>query len=120
MSGTVRMTRAPECCPAGARSCTLPPTLVCTEISLSAGPLLRISRYATVVPGVVGCGTYALATAIDGVALADAQPVTTRAASRAAPAIRRTMCLLYWGGPPDPPHGGLPAPHAPWGTLKGP
>src|SRR5215831_12510997 len=90
MSGTVRMIRAPECRPAGARSCTLPPTLVCTETSLSAGPLLRISRYATVVPGVVGCGTYALATAIDGVALADAQPVTTSAASRAAPAIRKT------------------------------
>src|SRR5689334_24254467 len=90
MSGTVRMTWAPECCPAGARNCTVPPTLVCAAISLSAGPLLRISRYATVVPGVVGCGTYALATAIDDVALADAQPVTTSAASRAAPAILRT------------------------------
>src|SRR5262249_19958344 len=94
MSGTVRMVRTPECRPAGARSCTLPPTLVCTETSLSAEPLLRISRYATVVPGVVGCGTYALATAIDDVALADMQPVTTSAASKAAPAVRRTGISL--------------------------
>src|SRR5215470_17021631 len=93
MSGTVRIVRAPEWRPAGARSCTVPPTLVCAETSSSAGPLLRISRYATVVPGVVGCGTYALATAIDGVAPADAQPVTTSAAIRAAPATRRTVNL---------------------------
>src|SRR6266480_5181889 len=94
MSGTVCMVMTPACRPAGARSCTLPPTLVCTETSLSAGPLLRISRYATVVPGVVGCGTYALATRIDGVALADAHPVTTSAVSRAAPAIRSTGVSL--------------------------
>src|SRR5437773_11763978 len=106
MSGTVRMVMVPARRPAGARNCTVPPTLVCTETSLSAGPLLRISRYATVVPGVVGCGTYALATWIDGVAPADAQPVTTSAASRAAPAIRstavslRTMFTLAGGGPP--------------------
>src|ERR1700749_1481832 len=94
MAGTVRMTRAPECRPAGARNCTLPPTLVCAATRLSAGPLLRISRYATVVPGVVGCGTYALATAIDDVALADAHPVTASAASKAAPAIRSTGVSL--------------------------
>src|SRR6266704_6889619 len=94
MSGTVRMVMAPECRPAGARNCTVPPTLTCAESSLSAGPLLRISRYATVVPGVVGCGTYALATAMDEVALADAHPVTTSTASRAAPAIRSTGVSL--------------------------
>ena len=37
MSGTVRIVRAPECRPAGARSSTVPPTLVCAETSLSAG-----------------------------------------------------------------------------------
>src|SRR5712691_177994 len=94
MSGTVCMVMTPACRPTGARSCTLPPTLVCAETSLSAGPLLRISRYATVVPGVVGCGTYALAMAIDPVALADAHPVTTSVASRAAPAIRSTGISL--------------------------
>src|SRR5580704_1909148 len=94
MAGTVRMVSAPDCRPAGARSCTVPPTLVCTETSLSAGPLLRISRYATVVPGFVGCGTYALATAIDDVAPADAQPVTASAATTAAPAIRKTGVRL--------------------------
>src|SRR6266478_5153060 len=94
MSGTVRMVMTPACRLTGARSCTVPPTLVRTETSLSAGPLLRISRYATVVPGVVGCGTYALATAIDEVALADAHPVTTSIASRAVPAIRSTGVSL--------------------------
>src|SRR5580700_8587425 len=94
MSGTVCMVMTPACRPTGARSCTLPPTLVCAETSLSAGPLLRISRYATVVPGVVGCGTYALAMAMDGVAPADAHPVTTSAASKAAPAIRSTGISL--------------------------
>src|SRR3984893_17105321 len=92
--GTVRMIRAPECRATGARNCTLPPTLVCTEMSLSAGPLLRISRYATVVPGVVGCGTYALAMGIDPVALGGAHPVTASAASMAAPAIRSTGVSL--------------------------
>src|ERR1700760_668035 len=94
MSRTVRMVMAPACRPAGARNCTVPPTLTCAESSLSAGPLLRISRYATVVPGVVGCGTYALAMAIDPVALADAHPVTASAASKAAPAIRSTGISL--------------------------
>src|SRR5437773_5830529 len=94
MSGTVRMVMTPACRPTGARNCTFPPTLVCAETSLSAGPLLRICRYATVVPGVVGCGTYALAMAIDPVALADAHPVTARAASKAAPAIRSTGVSL--------------------------
>src|SRR5580704_5770453 len=94
MSGTVCMVRVPACRATGARNCTVPPTLVCTEISLSARPLLRISRYATVVPGVVGCGTYALATTIDDAALADAHPVTTSAASKAAPAIGRTDLSL--------------------------
>src|SRR6266516_4561532 len=94
MSGTVRMVMTPACRPTGARSCTFPPTLVCAETSLSAGPLLRICRYATVVPGVVGCGTYALAMAIDPVALADAHPVTASAASKAAPAIRSTGVSL--------------------------
>src|SRR2546429_2956125 len=94
MSATVRMVMTPACRPAGARSCTRPPTLVCAETSLSAGPLLRISRYATVVPGVVGFGTYALAMAIDPVALADAHPVTASAASKAAPAIRSTGVSL--------------------------
>src|SRR5258708_17626320 len=94
MSGTVCMVMTPACRPAGARNCTFPPTLVCAETSLSAGPLLRISRYATVVPGVVGCGTYALAMAIDPVARADAHPVTASAASKAAPAIRSTGVSL--------------------------
>src|SRR5258705_5486173 len=118
MSGTVRMVMTPACRPAGARSCTRPPTLVCAETSLSAGPLLRISRYATVVPGVVGFGTYALATAIDDVALADAHPVTTSAASRAAPAIRstgvslRTITGYSAGRGDDPPR--PPWPDPPW------
>src|SRR3979409_2257624 len=94
MSRTVRMVMAPEVRPAGAGNCTVPPTLTCAETSLSAGPLLRISRYATVVPGVVGCGTYALATAIDDVALARAPPVARSAARRAAPAIRSTGVSL--------------------------
>src|SRR5438874_5432135 len=124
MSGTVRMARTPERRPAGARSCTVPPTLVRAESSLSAGPLLRISRYATVVPGVVGCGTYALAMAIDDVALADAHPVTASAASRAAPAIRstgvslRTITMLAGGTTPHDP----PAPggnHPPRPPLEG-
>jgi hypothetical protein len=56
--------------------------------------VLRMSRYATVVPGVVGCGTYALATTIDDAALADAHPVTASAASNAAPATGRTDLSL--------------------------
>src|SRR2546429_1343841 len=94
MVGTVRMVMTPAFRPTGARNCTFPPTLVCAETSLSAGPLLRICRYATVVPGVVGCGAYALAMAIDPVALADAHPVTARAASKAAPAIPSTGVSL--------------------------
>src|SRR5437016_5097496 len=128
MVGTVRMVMTPACRLTGARSCTLPPTLVCTETSLSAGPLLRISRYATVVPGVVGCGTYALAMAIDEVALADAHPVTASAASRAAAAIRSTGVSLrtvlgYSAGrgddPPRPPRsGGEPIPpDPPWRAV---
>src|ERR1700730_6509768 len=94
MFGTVQMDMPPAFSPTGARSCALPPTLVCAETSLSAGPLLRISRYATVVPGVVGCGTYALAMGIDPVALGGAHPVTASAASMAAPAIRSTGVSL--------------------------
>ncbi len=44
MSVTVRMVSIPVCSATGARSCTLPPTLVRTEISRSAWPLLRMSR----------------------------------------------------------------------------
>jgi hypothetical protein len=49
-----------------------------------------MSRYATVVPGVVGCGTYALVTLIEDEALADAHPVTATAASSSAPAMTST------------------------------
>src|SRR5579864_6295382 len=49
-----------------------------------------MSRYATVVPGVVGCGTYALVTLIEDEALADAHPVTATAASSRAPAMTST------------------------------
>src|ERR1700744_6420499 len=94
MSRPVRMVMAPACRPAGARNCTVLPTLTCAESSLSDGPLLRISRYATVVPGVVGCGTYALAIANEDVAPAEAHPVTRSAASRAALAIRSTGVIL--------------------------
>src|SRR5215470_9968379 len=89
MSGTVRMVRTPARRASGARSCTFPPTLVCAAISRSAWPLLRICRYATVVPGVAGAGTYAAATWIGDLAPAAAHPVTTSAASTAAAAIRR-------------------------------
>src|ERR1700685_4191288 len=78
----------------GARSCTVPPTLVCTATRRSTWPLLRISRYATVVPGVVGWGTYALVTAIDDEALAVPHPVTPSAASSTAPAMPKTDVSL--------------------------
>jgi hypothetical protein len=53
-----------------------------------------MSRYATVVPGVVGCGTYALVMLIDPVALAVPHPVTPSAASSTAPAMPRTAVSL--------------------------
>jgi hypothetical protein len=55
---------------------------------------LRMSRYATVVPGVLGCGTYALLTLIDDAALAVAHPVTPSAASSTAAAMPRTDVSL--------------------------
>src|SRR3984957_10191122 len=80
----------------GARICTVPPTLVCTAISRYARPLLRMSRYATVFPGVVGVGTYALVTLIaDDVAWwLVAHPLTPSAASRTPPAMPRTDVTL--------------------------
>src|SRR6266700_2190095 len=130
ISGTVCMVRMPPCRAPGARSCTLPPTLVRTEMSLSAWPLLRIFRYATVVPGVVGAGTYALATAIDDVAPADAHPVTTSTASKAAAAIRKTDVSLRTvtgysasrgDDPPRPPRSwGDPSPQTPLGGTHPP
>src|SRR5579863_598883 len=43
-----------------------------------------MSRYATVVPGVVGCGTYALVTPIDEAAPAAVHPASATAASSTA------------------------------------
>src|SRR5580700_9672517 len=94
ISVTVYMVSVPACRAPAARSCTVPPTLVCTAIRRSACPLLRMSRYATVVPGVVGCGTYALVTVIDPAALAVPHPLTPSAASSTAPAMPTTAVSL--------------------------
>src|SRR5580693_7186501 len=94
MYATVCMVSVPACRAPGARSCTVPPTLVCTAIRRSAWPLLRMSRYATVVPDVVGCGTYALVMAIDDVASAVPHPVTPSAARSTAQAMPKTDVSL--------------------------
>src|SRR6516164_6401166 len=67
-----------------------------------------MSRYATVVPGVVGCGTYALVTRMADAALADAHPVTATAASSSAHAIPSTDVSLRMGSGyrVSPLHGG--------------
>src|SRR5579862_8063453 len=84
ISETGRMTRAPVGLSTRARSCTVPPTLVWAAIRRSARPLFLMARYATVVPGVVGCGTYALVTPIDEAAPAAVHPASATAASSTA------------------------------------
>src|ERR1700722_16110895 len=60
MSFTVCMTTGETPLVIGPRSSTVPPTLVDTETSSSAEPLLRMSREPTVVwPAAAGCSTYA-------------------------------------------------------------
>jgi hypothetical protein len=67
-----------------------------------------MSRYATVVPGVVGCGTYALLTLIDDAALTVAHPLTPSAASSTTPAIPRVDVSLRMAPTLPCHHGGRP------------
>src|SRR5689334_13949291 len=89
MDVTVCMTTG--VCPldAGARSRTVPPTLVDADTSESAAPLFLMSRYATVVcPVAAGACTYAPTTTTPAPPawLREEQPAAAAASMAAAPA----------------------------------